>query len=1231
MDLRIKIPEKSINKAFKKEKVSRTDFENFKTQLQIIFNKIDDNESEEHLKNLVIQFFKNTFYKNNEVNTKGRTDLAIYNGIDNKSTVGVIFETKKPLNKADMITTDDINKKALHEIILYYLQERIEHENNEIKNIVITNVNEWFVFDAIDFERVFYNKGTCSLVKEYKKWKSGQKTSKNTDLFYSEITQKYIKENNYEIECTYVNFKDFENIDKIPENKLINLYKLFSPEHLLKLPHANDSNSLDTGFYNELLYIIGLEETKINNKKIIKRKEEANRNPASLIENTINILQTENRLKHINDIENRYGTKPDEQIVNVALELNIMWVNRILFLKLLEAQLIQYHNNNDSFKFLISKNIADFEQLNELFFEVLAKKPDARNNSIADKYKNIPYLNSSLFEISKLEDETIRINSLKSRLKINKSPKSILTTGNEYTILEYILKFLDAYDFTSEGSGKIQEENKNLINASVLGLIFEKLNGYKDGSYFTPGYITMYMNRENIRKTVIQKFKEAGYKLSEGYDFTESWIELKDKIENRKQANEIINSIKICDPAVGSGHFLVSALNEIIAIKSELGILEYRNGIRVKNYKIEVINDELIISDKETEDIFEYTLNQKCNTIDYKQDLQETIFHEKQTIIENCLFGVDINPNSVNICRLRMWIELLKHAYYHPVETHGHTSLQLQTLPNIDINIKQGNSLVGRFALNGNGITNGQVQKMKLATRKYKTQVILYKSTNDKTVKQKAENEIKEIKQQFAQNINPTDKDYILLQQKKAKLGEMPMFFSEADKEKWKLETEKLSKEVIELEKKYETKLQTLYGNAFEWRFEFPEVLDENGNFIGFDLVIGNPPYISGRDFRNEQNAVKHYFNSMYKTAEYQLDLYQLFIEKAYEIAKKNGGISYIIPNTWLANHKTKKIRNFILDNLSLFEIVYSREKVFQEADVDVIVFAGIKQKKDNKLNIKQITNKNIVNNHSIDFYSFKKNENQVFDIFVNKIEKNIISKIEQKHQKIKDLFIVNRGIHPYRKDGYGISKYTNGFQTEKDYKNRSYHSKEKVDDTYKVELKGRHIFPYYITVSDEFVSYGKWLAEPRDKSFFTGDRIYLRKIVGDKGLIATIISKKNNYIADQSIYIAKPINDISLEFIVAQLNSKLLGYYFRLKNNEFDRLFPQIKVDEFKNLPIITKESQEKTEIEKIVLQINELKNNDIKADIQKHTEKIDNLIYKMYKLSDEEIKHIESNYIMK
>jgi type II restriction/modification system DNA methylase subunit YeeA len=171
------------------------------------------------------------------------------------------------------------------------------------------------------------------------------------------------------------------------------------------------------------------------------------------------------------------------------------------------------------------------------------------------------------------------------------------------------------------------------------------------------------MSREVLRKAVLQKFNET-----KGWD-CQNWTDLKEDInqfvknysagrrEARKELNVIFNSIRICDPAVGSGHFLVSVLNELIYIKFELNILVDRNFEVLNDYEISVENDELII---EADKVF-FRYNPKNME---SQRIQETLFHEKETIIENCLFGVDLNPNSVKICRLRLWIELLKNAYY---------------------------------------------------------------------------------------------------------------------------------------------------------------------------------------------------------------------------------------------------------------------------------------------------------------------------------------------------------------------------------------------------------------------------------------------------------------------------------------------------------------------------------------------------------------------------------------
>ena len=255
------------------------------------------------------------------------------------------------------------------------------------------------------------------------------------------------------------------------------------------------------------------------------------------------------------------------------------------------------------------------------------------------------------------------------------------------------------------------------------------------------------MCRETIRKAVVQKFNDTkGWECKDLDD-------LYDKIEDRQEANAIVNSLKICDPAVGSGHFLVSALNEMIAIKNDLKIFQDRDGKRLKEYVLEVVNDELVITDDDGE-LFEYSINNKES-----QRLQETLFHEKQTIIENCLFGVDINLNSVKICRLRLWIELLKNAYYK-------NETELETLPNIDINIKCGNSLISCFALTDD--LSVALRQSKWNIESYQLAVQQYRHATNKEEKRQIAQLISDIKRDFRTTIRRSHP----LQKKLDKLGE---------------------------------------------------------------------------------------------------------------------------------------------------------------------------------------------------------------------------------------------------------------------------------------------------------------------------------------------------------------------------------------------------------------------------------------------------------------------------
>ncbi|MEX0769877.1 MAG: hypothetical protein WD035_04035, partial [Balneolaceae bacterium] len=698
-----------INKAFLKEPVERPEFDTFKNSLSGLLDQINHaveaDEHEEHLKNLLPPFFNSLGFGDYKINTSGRIDLAIYTGDKKNDPVGVLIEVKRPGNKAEMISRKNFNKKALHEAVLYYLEQRIEEENTDLKHVIITNMHDWFIFDAQEFERCFYK--PSALRKTWRSWKADQKVSSNNDFMYSEIA-KFVETQETSITGLYIPLDKTRKLlggeeGSRYEKKLIPLYKLFTPIHLLKESFANDSNSLNREFYRELLYILGLEETTEGNTRYIRRASEEKRNPGSFVENTIRILDAEDHLSTVREPVKSYGEDKEEQFFAVALELSITWMNRVLFLKLLEAQLFRYHRGDRKFKFLNSDELSGFDALNTLFFQVLARRNEERSEAIKEKFGHIPYLNSSLFDVSDLEHDTTRISGL-TDATMSVYSRSVLNglRGKELPILDYLFRFLEAYDFSAEGKEEIRSERKSLINASVLGLIFEKINGYKDGSFYTPGFITEYMARETLRKAMTDKFIEvAGIENGEELTISDLYNHIgPNRSVSIEEANEIVNSITICDPAVGSGHFLVSCLNELLAIKSDLGILCDVEGKAFRDLNVTVENDELIVSYGDDE-LFEYDVSHTWkgqtlasrNIASERQRIQQALFHEKRYLIENCLFGVDINANSVKICRLRLWIELLKRAFYTPESEY----LELEVLPNIDINIKQGNSLVSRF------------------------------------------------------------------------------------------------------------------------------------------------------------------------------------------------------------------------------------------------------------------------------------------------------------------------------------------------------------------------------------------------------------------------------------------------------------------------------------------------------------------------------------------------------
>ena len=1181
-------PNQVLNKAYRQVAIETEDFNHFKDVLRTLLFTVTDGQREETQKEHLRNFLSDTFYKPYYMAPEEDIDLAVRLDKTSKSNIGLLIEVKSTTNKNEMISVGNLNRKALQELLLYYLRERITKKNTDIKYLIATNVYEYFIFDAQEFEQKFYQ--NKKLKKEFQDFEDGRKTSHKTDFFYSEIASLFIEEVADSLDYTYFDIRSYAKYldeDTAPK-KLIELYKVFSDVHLLKLPFQNDSNSLNKKFYAELLHILGIEEKKENNKIVIVRKAVGRRNEASLLENTINQLDAEDCLRKVPNIA-IYGSTQEERLFNVAMELCITWINRILFLKLLEAQMLKYHNGEQCYKFLSIQKIRDFDDLNTLFFQVLARSVHQRTASVLKDFEYVPYLNSSLFEVTELESNTIKINSLSQRFELPLFTNSVLINRkgkqqfNSLPTLNYLFAFLDAYNFASEGSEEVQEEAKTLINASVLGLIFEKINGHKDGSVFTPGFITMYMCREAVANSVLTKFNNF-------YNWNcTSVTDLYNKIDDIAQANQLIDSITICDPAVGSGHFLVSALNELIRLKYELGILVDSEGKRIKksDYTFSIENDELIVTDADN-NLFSYNpLNEESRRI------QETLFKEKKTIIENCLFGVDINPNSVKICRLRLWIELLKNAYYTAESDYK----QLETLPNIDINIKCGNSLLHRFDLTDS--IKSVLKETGISISQYRNAVSKYKNAQDKAEKWELDSMIAEIKSKLTTEIGAKDPKKLKLNKRRAELVNLlaPQLFEMSKKEQkdWQKRVDAVKKEIAELESYFEEiNSNKIYLGAFEWRIEFPEVLDADGDFIGFDCVIGNPPYIQLQSMGTDADVLER---MKYKTYVRTGDIYCLFYEQGMNLLKPNGCLCYITSNKWMKAGYGKELRQyFVSETNPVLLIDFAGVKVFDTATVDVNIlmlqkainvqrtFACITQGINGLQNLSDFVQQQGV-------YCEFSNGNSW--IILSPIEQSIKRKMEAIGTPLKDWDIqINYGIKTGFNDAFIITtekrdEILANCQTEEE--------RIRTDELIRPILRGRDIKRYgydwaklyliatfpsrhydieqYPAVKQHLLSFGKERLEQTGKTYsVNGEKVKARKKTNNKWfetqdsisywedfykpkIVWKIIGNRlgfalenKNMILNNACYILT-CSDGGLEYLEAMLNSNAILWYSFVTN----------------------------------------------------------------------------------
>lgn len=597
------------------------------------------------------------------------------------------------------------------------------------------------------------------------------------------------------------------------------------------------------------------------------------------------------------------------------------------------------------------------------------------------KRRNIPHLNGGLFK----DDEVL------NGLNVNDE------------IFEEFKK-ISKYDFSSDLNinilGHIFEQSISDIEElkkSISGEEFDqkKSKRKKDGIFYTPQYITKYIVENSIKNWLDDKRKELGEddlpKLNEKdyifdiakKNYTKNY---RKHIEFWQQYREAVRNIKIIDPACGSGAFLITAFEFL---------LNYNKYLDDKIFDLVGTSD--LFSDRTKE------------------------------ILQNNIFGVDLNKESVEITKLSLWLK---------------TADKNKTLASLENNIKCGNSLIDD--------------------------------------------------PEIAENL------------------------------------------------------------AFNWEKEFPEIF-ANG---GFDIVVGNPPY--GVNFDDKTKKYLLEFDKL--VPDYEIYIY--FISLYRKILKNNGYLSYIFPNTFLSTLFGKKYRENLFNTITVKEIIdLSNDNTFVDASVRTIIFSF--------KNILENSDIKFLKTRDKTFYSFKdylKNEvmenieNIASLFFQNKKEKEIISKIKN-NQKLADFFEVSQGLIPY--DKYrGHDEYT--------IKNRIWHSNVKKDETYKKELKGEDVKQYLLNWNNElWISYGEWLAAPRERKFFVNKRILIREITKDK--LFACYTEEEFYNTPSLINVINEKDILELKYILTIINSKLLGWYHNKTSPKANKgLFPKILVNDVRNLPLV-------------------------------------------------------------
>lgn len=676
-------------------------------------------------------------------------------------------------------------------------------------------------------------------------------------------------------------------------------------------------------------------------------------------------------------------------------------------------------------------------------------------------------------------------------------------------LLEYKLKVAEEDLVAIKEKGKEKwipkkdAEGKKTFDEVLAGSIYlatDKGERKATGSYYTPDYIVKYIVRNTMGPVLEDKRK--------------AWSEK--GLGERPFLHDILE-IRVLDPAMGSGHFLVEAC-EFLANK----LVEAWGEAKPE--------------DLESEEVAEHDVH-----------------WARREVVRHCIYGVDLNPMAVELAKLSLWLETV--AVNKP-------------LTFLDHHLKVGNSLIG-----------GKVDDLKSLPSKDKGEKagngIKQPTIWDFTVK----GHFDKLLQKYGEFAAHPDDDLACVKQKEHEYDALQR--SELNRRIHELANVWVSTyfgvvpppdEYADLqnemnpgscpdwgrwrEREWFRRAQEVAGEKsfFHWELEFPEVFYEEGAQKvnpGWDAVVGNPPYVSSRndDFFIE---AKQYIEATFYQTFYQVDLYYLFMESAQKLTKSYW--SYIVPDPWLGSVKTKDFRTWFTSSNSVLRIAIGK-KIF-EADVDCIVV--VCQKPKSTLEIQTIVD---------EFLPFGElNTKNIIKLPISGIEIIIGASSDELGllEKIKSNSV---SLDSISTTGRGIGAYHHSKHSQEIIKSKAYHSSYKKDESFLPELRGEHIHPYTITWDrDHWISYGEWLSEPRDPILFTGARILCRKILGERLFCALT---DEDWLVDQQVYIACKFKQAyEAAYVASIVTSKLMGFFPRKYYHE-EGLFPHLRVNQFRQLPI--------------------------------------------------------------